>query len=209
MNSILFLVLLLIVLFSVVYFSYGQWHKHQQRKLVAEARGWRYQPQGWRSLWNNQYSIVGSTVTGIIWELRRIQVGRQLYLRWATENATLKHGFLQIWSQKSVSKNPLPAELLKHQVIGLGSKDWQKVYLPLTTHQFAAEKYVTPELEQAMLDWPRWPEPGALQKMSWQKNQLHIDSLYQDDWQSIERIVTLGILFTAHHVNLPLVKKSK
>lgn len=209
MNTILFLLLLLIVLFSVVYFSYRQWREHQQRKLAAAARGWRYQPRGWRSLMDNQYSIVGSTATGIIWELRRIQEGRQLYLRWTTENATLKHGFLQILSQNSVNKHPLPAELLKHQVIGMGSKDWQKVYLLLTTHQFLAKKYVIPELEQAMLEWPHWPEPGAFVRMSWQKNWLHIDCLYHDDWTTVDRIVTLGSLLTVNHVNAPLVKTSK
>ena len=204
------IVLLVIVLFALLSFGYAayrQWWTHGQRRVAAEANGWRYQPKGWQSWVINEYSIVGSTPNGIIWELKRVRNGDNFYFSWKTENAKFAHGFLQIRPRLSVQHANLADDLIKHQVQNLGSEKWRGTYVVFTTHQFSVPKYMTPELQEAMLCWPEWSEPGALEFVHWQGHVLEINGRYQDDWQNIERLVALGTLLTAKNKETPLAAR--
>lgn len=206
MNLILLSIFLMAIL-SLVYFGYQQRDKHQRRFLVAQAQGWRYSPRGWRMFVRGDYYLVGSTPTGIIWELRCVRVGPQLLWCWNTSSVSFKQGFLQIWSRKSLFEAPLPPNLLKHEATNIGSEAWQDVFLLLTTHQFKAKTYITPQLEGMMLAWPYWPQPGSFKMLSWVGGSLQIYGRYQDSWEATERIVALGTTLTARHINSPLVKR--
>ena len=201
-NLILFSVFFF-ALVSVIYFAYQQWDRHKQRSLAAKANGWRYSPRGWRRCVSPHYYLVGSTKSGIIWEMRRVEEGSQLQWCWQTASATLEHGFLQIWPRSLFEQESLPQDLIKHQAINIGSKKWQDEFVLLTTHQFLMKSYLTPELEDAMLA----TSDKALVKVRWERDLLQINGRYYDDWSLIERIVEMGTLLTTRHKNVLLAQK--
>ena len=183
--------LLALVVILPIYQGYRNWREHRFRKMMADARGWRYTSQGWKVLIGSTYSMAGTTTSGIVWEVKQIKRTQQWTFAWSSRNRLLPYGMLAIYPrhatiglQRNGQKN------LRSLVVG--SNMWQAEYVFMTTHDILAERCFSREVELALLNWPRWPAPGCLENVIWNRDELKISGRYHNDWLTLDRIVILG-----------------
>ena len=165
----------------------GQYHRSQ--RLQAEEQGWRYEPVGLLAGLRQTFTMHGVTDEGLAWQLTHDN-SRQ-FLIWQSSGVKLPYGKVMIMPRYSQETDLL---LKENQLrpIPFGGAAWRHRYTLLNTHDHLSEKYITRELELALLNWPEREMPGGFLILVWDKERLEIRSRFHRDWNSFDRIITLG-----------------
>jgi hypothetical protein len=191
--------LLALVLIIPVYQGYRNWRAHQARQRMAVARQWRYSSRGWRANFKSTFSMAGSTPSGVIWQLKRVDSDRRLWLVWTAPTRLLPYGTLVILP-RHVDRLPAHLDKANLRQMEVGSQQWQMTYELLTTHDLLGQRFFNREIELALLDWPVWPASGALHDIVWQRHQLRIRCRLHTDPLCLEKIVILGTMLIENGV---------
>jgi hypothetical protein len=178
---------------AAAYLSWRNWNRHKQQRVLAEKRGWQYAVGGIRALWQRKLTITGTTPTGVRWQLKQLRRYQQAFFEWHTKDVTLPYGTLVLkpahpaapkrWlSNQALRPYPIPSEL------------WNSEFVLLVTHNSLGQRYFTTQTERAMRKWPRWPAPGSLEEVIWNKQGLTVLGRSAAGWELLERLVTLGTI---------------
>jgi hypothetical protein len=191
LDALQILGLLTLVMIIPTYQGIRNWRENGLRRQAAMANGWRFTDRGWRSLFRSTYSMAGTAPNGAVWEFGRVQKGRQYYFVWSSRNVHLPYGTLVILP-RGVAVLPAHTKRLSLRSMAVGSDEWRVAYKLLATHDLLGQRYFSREIELALLEWPRWPEPGAMEEIVWRRDGLFIRVRHKNDWMTINRIVVLG-----------------
>ena len=191
LDAIQVLGLLALVTIIPIYQGLRNWRENGLRRQAAMANGWRFTERGWRSLLRSTYSMAGTTPNGTVWEFSRVQKGRQYYFVWFSRNARLPYGTLVILP-KGVAVLPEDSGRLNLRTMTVGGDAWRAAYKLLATHDMLGQRYFGREIELALSDWPRWPEPGAMEEVVWRRDGLSIRVRHKNDWLTLDRTILLG-----------------
>ena len=190
MSAFLLVILILIVMGIAAYTAVHNYHKYQERSQQAVRRGWRYTPLNWTQFIKPEFKLAGRTNTGAIWELQRVWRSGQLLLNWETHSATLPYGVVGILPAVSTTMPRTPP--YKTYPLAASLSSWPDTYQLFTSHDQLASFFFTEMITRILHEYPAWPEKGAIDQLIWMKSSLYIVCLYEDDWEILERIVTLG-----------------
>ena len=184
--AVLFIVIVLAAPLILVVQN-GQYHRWQ--RVQAEAQGWRYEPAGLLAGLRQTFTLYGETDEGLAWQLTH-DSSRQ-FLIWQSAEVSLPYGKVMIMPRYSQETDLL---LKENQLrpIPFGSAAWQDRYTLLNTHDHLSQKYITRELELALLTWPERELPGGFMILVWDTERLEIRSRFHRDWTSFDRLITLG-----------------
>ncbi len=191
LNAIQIIGLLALVLVIPIYQGVRNWREVRTRQQMAATRGWRYSEQGWKALFKSTYSMAGTTPNGTVWILKRVQRNKRWEFIWSSPNKLLPYGKLLILPREVMITSGYTAQANLRQT-SYGSKEWQAEYALLTTHDALGKRFFNKEIELALLNWPRWPALGSLEKVDWSVGELVICGRHQKDWLALDRIVVLG-----------------
>lgn len=167
------------------------WRENRWRRHMADAHGWRHSNRGWKSLLGPDYTVAGTTPAGIVWEVRRIQQQRHWFLLWSSRHRLLPYGKMCIRPRQG-DKWADWAKREKIHRVTVGSPRWQNQYVLWATHDMLGQRYFNQEAELAMMRWPHWPSPGALEDITWNPDWVVIRVRHHKDWSVLNRIVVLG-----------------
>lgn len=191
LDTIQILGLIALVTIIPIYQGFRNWRENGLRRQAATANGWRYTDRGWRSLFRPGYAMAGTTPNGTVWELGRVQQGRTYYFLWSSRTARLPYGTLVILP-RSITVLPEHARRLNLRTMSVGSDQWRSAYKLLATHDVLGQRFFNREIDLALLDWPRWPEPGSLEEVVWKRDGLTIRIRQKNDWSTLNRVIVLG-----------------
>ncbi len=183
----------LIILVTVIpaYRGWNCWQEHKSRRQAVESNGWRYSDRGWRMFFSSTYSLAGTTPHGVVWHFRRIQKGQQWLFLWSANNSLLPYGTFRIQPRKAAALLQEDAyQHLRH--VAAGSPGWRESYSLTVTHNVLGDRFFSAEVEDALSDWPNWPDLGALEEVIWTKKELVVRARYKNDWPTVNRVVFLG-----------------
>ncbi len=184
--------LILLVLVTAVYTVSHNWRIHQKRSEEAKSRDWRYTALGWRQILKPHFQLAGTTTTGEIWEMNRRWQNGQLLLVWQTYSARLPYGIVKISSRLSKSERDPSQFSIKLHLIQPPTKDWPDTYQIFTSHDQLAKPFIEPVVVKTLCQFSLWPEKGSLQKLVWHRDSLLIVCRFENGWEVLDRIVTLG-----------------
>jgi hypothetical protein len=183
----------LLVSILPIYIMILNWRRQLTRQREAAVRGWRYQVNGWQDYIRPKYLFTGTTAKGVVWELKRLWQSGELVYRWLTLDVPAPYGMLVIMPRETAAIHKFDDMPVLIRPIRYESDVWQDAYVIFTSHKRLAQKLLSQAVEADLHQWPRWPAPGALDRIVWDQNSLQIFGRYQNDWALLERIVALGV----------------
>ncbi|GAB4273356.1 MAG: hypothetical protein Kow0080_20860 [Candidatus Promineifilaceae bacterium] len=178
---------------AAAYLGWRNWTRHKQQRILAEKRGWHYAVTGLPALWRRKLTITGTTPTGVHWQLKQLRRYQQAFFEWRTQDVTLPYGTLVLKPAHPAA----PKRLLSNQTLRpypVPSELWNSEFVLLVSHNSLGQRYFTAQTEYAMRKWPRWPTPGSLEEVIWNKNGLTVLGRSAAGWELLERLVTLGTI---------------